>query len=142
MSLRSCALSSIVTSLLLLALVGFLSAQATDKPAADTPPAPAAESKPGETPAVPPMLKENTRLIDRTGRILSLSADLGVGTIPRSVFQPSGELGYYILLENKLLEKVEAQTRHGERDVKISGTVSEYRGQNFLLLTRVYVSQK
>ena len=137
MSLRSC-----VICLMLLALVGLVAAQATDKPATDTPVAPAAETKPGEAPTPPPMLKENTRLIDRTGRILSLSADLGVGTIPRSVFQPSGELGYYILLENKLLEKVEAQTRHGERDVKISGTVSEYRGQNFLLLTRVYVSQK
>ena len=85
------------------------------------------------------LLRENTRLIDRTGRILCLRDDLGIGNVQRSVFQPKGELGYFILLENAFLEKLEAQTRHGERDVKISGTVTEYRGTNYLLLTRVFV---
>lgn len=125
-------------SVVLVSLVGFLWAQAADQPPVEPPANPEAPAKTPE-PAPPPLLHENTRLIDRTGRILTLSDDLGVGAVPRSVFQPNGELGYFILLENKYLEKIENQTRHGERDVKVSGTVTEYRGQNFLLLTRVFV---
>lgn len=85
------------------------------------------------------LLRENTRLIDREGRILCLKCDLNTGTVHRSVFQPRDGQGYLVLLENKYLEKVEDETRHGERDVMVSGTVTEYRGQNFLLLTRVFV---
>jgi len=124
----------VLAVLCLLALVTFLGAQ--DRPAPAEPAAPDAKPAPDKAPV---LLKENTRLIDRTGRILCLRDDLGVGTVPRSVFQPNGELGYFILLENAELQKLEDQTRHGEREVRISGTVTEYRGQNFLLLTRVFV---
>ncbi len=103
-------------------------------------PPPKAKTEIPRTDAV--LLRENTRLIDRTGRILCLRDDLDTGNVVRSVFQPKGDLGYFILLENKYLEKIETHTRHGERDVKVSGTVTEYRGQNFLLLTRVFVRRK
>ncbi len=127
-----------VLVLVAVSLSGLLWAQAPSKSEAGKPAAPEA-ANPEQPQIGDVLLRENTRLIDRTGRILCLKDDLGIGNVHRSVFQPMGELGYFILLENSFLEKVEAQTRHGERDVKISGTVTEYRGRNYLLLTRVFV---
>lgn len=128
-------------------LAGLLRAQVQELPEkppetkeAPPPPPPEAKTEIPRTDAV--LLRENTRLIDRTGQILCLRDDLDTGNVARSVFQPKGDLGYFILLENKYLEKIETHTRHGERDVKVSGTVTEYRGQNFLLLTRVFVRRK
>lgn len=137
MTLRQSSRSlSVILAVLVLGTVGvsgLLWAQAEQEPAEDQ----VTEPQAPRTKAV--LLRENTRLIDRTGRILCLRDDLNVGNVARSVFQPRGELGYFILLENKYLETLEAQTRHGERDVKVSGTVTEYRGKNYLLLTRVFV---
>ena len=127
-----------VLVLVVAGLSGLLWAQASAQPESDKPAAPEA-AKPEQPRIGDVLLRENTRLIDRTGRILCLRDDLGIGNVARSVFQPKGELGHFILLENGFLEKLEAQTRHGERDVKISGTVTEYRGRNYLLLTRVFV---
>ena len=126
------AISSVTFTLLLLLLAGFIAAE--DEPQVLPQEAPKEAVK---TDA--PLIRENTRLIDRTGVILCLRDDLGIGNVPRSVFRLKGDLGYFILMENTFLEKVEDQTRHGEREVRISGTVTEYRGQNYLLLTRVFL---
>jgi hypothetical protein len=81
-----------------------------------------------------PLLKENTRLVDVEGLVLDLVDDLKVGSVHRAVFQPRDGLGYYILLENNMLEKLLRQTAHGERPVKIRGTITVFRAQNYLLL--------
>ena len=92
----------------------------------------------GATSPVPlpraPLLKENSRLIDVEGLILDMKDDLKKGSVHRAVFQPKDGLGYFILLENELLEKTLAQTSHGERPVKVRGTITTFRKGNYLLL--------
>ena len=91
---------------------------------------------PGGTVPLPkaPLLKENSRLIDHEGIILDMKDDLKVGPAHRWVFQPKDGLGYLILLENSLLEKTLAETAHGERPVRVRGTITVFQGKNYLLL--------
>jgi len=91
---------------------------------------------PGGVVAIPraPVLKENTRLVDVEGLILDMKDDLKVSVVSRAAFQPKDGLGYFILLENELLEKTLTQTAHGERPVRVRGTVTRFRGRNYLQL--------
>ncbi len=117
-----------------LLVVGLLGCVLPEEPSAPTP-APTAEP-------VGPLLKpallypESHRLIDRVGRVVDLKTDLGVGRENRSVFVPQTGEGYFVLLENAALGELEEYTRHGEKLVKVSGTVTVYDGRNYFLLTR------
>ena len=107
----------------------------------EEPSAPTATPTPRAGP-VGPLLKpaflypEPHRLIDRVGKVVDLKTDLGVGRESRSVFVPRTGEGYFVLLENAALGELEEHTRHGEKLVKVSGTVTVYDGRNYLLLTR------
>jgi len=79
---------------------------------------------------------ERYREWERIGKVVDLGADLGVGQSHRSVFVPQDGQGYFILLENSQLEELEKYTRHGEKLVKVSGTVTLYDGRNYLLISR------
>ncbi|HUW57455.1 MAG TPA: hypothetical protein VMZ92_12530 [Planctomycetota bacterium] len=91
---------------------------------------------PGGTVPLPqaPLLKENSRLIDVEGLIVDLKDDLHASPVPRAVFQPKDGLGYFILLENMLLEKTLKETAHGERAVRVRGTITQFRKKNYLML--------
>jgi len=92
--------------------------------------------------ALGPLLKpvavypERYRVVEWVGKVVDLATDLGVGQEHRSVFIPQTGQGYFILLENVVLEQLEKHTRHGEQLVKLSGTVTAYDGRNYLLLSR------
>ncbi len=103
-----------------------------------------APKSPGGSIVLPraPLLKENTRLIDIEGLILDLKADLKVGDVSRAVFQPKDGLGYFILLENTLLQKTLAVTAHGERPVRVRGTITVFNGRNYLMLDYAAVKQE
>lgn len=79
---------------------------------------------------------EKYRVIEWLGKVVDLKADLGVGQEHRSVFIPQTGEGYFVLLENAALEDLEKYTRHGEKVVKVTGTVTLYEGRNHLLLDR------
>jgi hypothetical protein len=103
----------------------------------------AATAEEEAVPAVPPrgvpvprapLLKENSRLIDVEGVILDMKDDLKTSAVHRAIFQPRDQAGYLILLENALLEKTLQETAHGERPVKVRGTVTVFQAKNYLLL--------
>jgi hypothetical protein len=79
---------------------------------------------------------ERAVIIEQVGKVVALKTDLGVGEEDRAVFVPVTGTGYFILLENALLEDLQKYTRHGEELVKVSGTVTLYQGRNYLLLSR------
>lgn len=99
---------------------------------------------PGGTVPLPraPLLRENSRLIDVEGLILDMKDDLRAGPVHRAVFQPKDGLGYFILLENTLLQKTLAETAHGERPVRVRGTITLFQGKNYLLLDWAAVKQE
>ena len=151
----------LISSALVLALLagaGTLMLFAQDEPKNETPtetpketPKETPTEPPGETPRSPggtiplpraALLRENTRLIDVEGLILDLKDDLKTSPVSRAVFQPKDGLGYFILLENALLEKTLAETAHGERPVKVRGTISLFRGKNYLQLDYAAVKQE
>ena len=82
------------------------------------------------------LLPEESRLIDRVGRLFT-SKDLGMEGPERLVFVLKAGGEKFTVLENLNLERLETAGRHGEREVTISGTITVYRGKNYLLLTRV-----
>ena len=111
-------------------------AKAPEEAAKDAPKKPVEPRSPGGTVPIPraPVLKENTRLVDVEGLVLDMKDDLKVSLVHRAAFQPKDGLGYFILLENELLEKTLAQTAHGERPVRVRGTITVFRGRNYLQL--------
>jgi hypothetical protein len=132
---RLLALFILAAGLTIATTVG-LGAFAQDEPAKPAPP-------PDKVPMpAAPLLKENSRLIDVEGLILDLKDDLKIGEVNRPVFQPKDGLGYLILLENTLLEKVIGETAHGERPVKVRGTVTLFREKNYLLLDAAAVKRE
>ena len=101
-------------------------------------PAPPATTKEALAPLLKPIAvyPEKARVVEEVGKVVALATDLGVGDEDRSVFVPQTGTGYFILLENALLEDLQKYTRHGEELVKVSGTVTLYQGRNYLLLSR------
>jgi hypothetical protein len=77
--------------------------------------------------------REGTRLIEVSGRF-DLAGD-------RVTFLPVNEREHYKLLENLALERVgqvlsESRARH---EWTVSGTLTEYRGSNYLLLQKAVI---
>jgi hypothetical protein len=85
------------------------------------------------------LLREDARFINVKGRIMDVRHDLKQSDHSRSAFVPKNYPGFFPLLENRKLEEIEEITRHGEKEVIVSGTVTVYRGKNYLLLTRFSV---
>jgi hypothetical protein len=82
-------------------------------------------------------LREGTRLIDVTGMLVSAGPD-------NVTFSPDGSRDSYRLLENLQLQRV-SQVLDENRDPRkwvISGLITEYRGANYLLLTKAVVQQQ
>lgn len=101
-------------------------------------PAPAPTTRQAIAPLLKPMTlyPEKSVVIEEVGKVVALKTDLGVGEVDRPVFVPQAGTGYFVLLENALLEDLEKYTRHGEELVKVSGTVTLYQGRDYLLLSR------
>jgi len=89
---------------------------------------------------------ENTRLVERKGRIVIYEMDvLGEREYKpyfRSAFVGSTDKDTFILLENRILEKLEKVAGRGKLPVEVTGTLYEYKGLNYLLLTRASVATK
>lgn len=102
-----------------------------------------AESQDVPTATGRPLVREGTPLLDRVGR-LTLSAD---GKSFQVAFESDGR-GLteppMILLPNRHLMQLENRVRTSYRDLKISvsGEVTEYRGKNYLLLSRWGIVQE
>ena len=97
--------------------------------------------------AIPPrepenLLPEQARLVDREGTILRKA--VGTTGAIRTVFRSADEKLELVLLENRYLEALENATDFGKKSarLRISGTVTVYRGVNYLLLTRVEIKQR
>ncbi len=83
------------------------------------------------------VVPEDSRLIDRAGRVHSLKDYLPASEADRPLFVLKAGGDTYIILENQNLEHIERAGRRGQREVAISGTLTVYRGKNYLLLTRI-----
>jgi len=97
------------------------------------------------TPETPKRIyPEATRLIDRKGRVVIYEMDvLGEQTYKpwfRSAFVGDTDKDVFILLENRILEKLEKVAGRGRLPVEVTGTLSEYKGRNYLLLSRASVA--
>jgi hypothetical protein len=89
---------------------------------------PLGQNKPAER------LRENTRLVDVTGTFQATGGD--------SVsFSPSGNKDSLRVLENLALERISRtlDENRGSRQWVVSGTVTEYRGNNYLLVTKAVI---
>jgi hypothetical protein len=96
----------------------------------DAPTMPGSPEKQGER------LREGTRLIDASGSFQ------GVGD--RIVFSPKGSKESYRILENLALQRI-SQTLEdvrGQRQCLVSGTITEFRGANYLLVTKYLLVNK
>ena len=97
----------------------------TSSPAASKP----AAASPAER------LREGTRLVDCAGRFQF------AGEGDRVAFFPSDSKESYRVLENLALERVSgklAESR-GKPEWIVSGTLTEFRGSNYLLMTKVLI---
>jgi hypothetical protein len=86
---------------------------------------PTASGKPAER------LREGTRLVDVPGSFASIGAD-------RVTFSPAGGKDAYRVLENLALQRVgqSLEENQGLRQWIVSGIITEYRGSNYLLVTK------
>lgn len=91
---------------------------------------------PGATEKQGERLREGTRLLDASGSFQ------GVGD--RIVFSPKGSKESYRILENLALQRI-SQTLEdvrGQRQCLVSGTITEFRGANYLLVTKYLLVNK
>jgi hypothetical protein len=74
--------------------------------------------------------REGTKLIEQVGTFEFLG--------DRAAFLPSGAKESYRVLENLALERVSRQTidTRGQQEWTISGTLTEFKGANYLLITK------
>ena len=85
------------------------------------------------------VLPEDTRMIDQQGLLVVVEMkDRRSGeTSRRLAFEPRASGGPFILLENSKLEKIEKEAPVGSGiEIRVSGTLTKYKGRNYLLLTR------
>ncbi len=87
------------------------------------------------------LLPEYARLVDREGTVLRKAVGPEGGI--RTVFRSADEKLELVLLENRYLEALENATDYCRKAAKlrVSGTITVYRGVNYLLLTRVQIKQ-
>jgi hypothetical protein len=104
-------------------------------PSATDTPSPAAapangQNKPNER------LRENTRLVDVAGTFQAIGGD-------SVAFQPSGGKDSLRVLENLALERI-SRSLEDNRGSKwtVSGLVTEFRGSNYLLVTKAVTQQQ
>jgi hypothetical protein len=110
-----------------------LTSGAPANPPSDMPP-PAATSQPAKSAE---RLRENTRLVDVTGVFQSVGAD-------SVTFSPTGSKEAYRLLQNLALERLSRtlEENRGSRPGMASGIITEFRGSNYLLITKaIFQSQ-
>jgi hypothetical protein len=90
----------------------------------------------------PPLVREGTPLLDRVGRLTPIAQ----GQMLEFTLESDGS-GMteppLVLLPNRKLMQLEDRVKTSYRDLKISisGEVTEYRGRNYLLLSRWSVVQ-
>jgi hypothetical protein len=102
-------------------------------PAAANAPLPAATSNGANKPTE--RLRENTRLVDVVGTFQAIGGD-------SVAFQPSGGKDSLRVLENLALERISRSLEDNRGSTWIvSGLVTEFRGSNYLLVTK-FVSQQ
>jgi hypothetical protein len=79
-------------------------------------------------------LREGTRLNDVHGAFVALGAD-------SVTFAPTGGKDAYRVLENLALQRVSQQLdeNRGPRQWIVSGLITEFRGSNYLLVTKAVV---
>ena len=107
------------------------SAPGGDPPSAHPPTAVEGQPDPGEEqPKLPVRLREGMVWTDRTGHFQSV--DL------RFVFRCTEDERSYTVLENLALERVARAIGDSSEDLRwsVSGVVTEFNGQNYLLVTR------
>ena len=87
------------------------------------------------------LLPEYARVVDREGVVVRKAVGPEGGI--RTVFRSADEKLELVLLENRYLEALENATDYGRKGarLRLSGTVTVYRGVNYLLLTRVQIKQ-
>ena len=73
-------------------------------------------------------LREGMKLVDQVGELREAGGVVG--------FYPDGETHSLQLLENLALERVSRDLDQTHRKWSVSGTVTEYKGGNYLLLHR------
>jgi hypothetical protein len=85
-------------------------------------------SKPAER------LREGTKLIDETGTFQSVG--------DRVSFIPGGDKDSYRVLENLALQRISAALDEGRgpRQWVVSGTITEFKGSNYLLVTKASIN--
>ena len=81
-------------------------------------------------------LRENTRLVDIAGTFQAIGGD-------SVAFQPAGGKESLRVLENLALERI-SRSLEDNRGSKwtVSGLVTEYRGSNYLLVTKAVTQQQ
>jgi hypothetical protein len=79
-------------------------------------------------------LREGTRLFDVAGTFVSIGTD-------SVTFSPAGSKDSYRVLENLNLQRISQQLdeNRGTRQWVVSGLITEYRGANYLLVTKAVV---
>jgi hypothetical protein len=111
-----------------------LAAQNGSPAVEDAPPPPAANThadSAGPATRSAERLREGTRLVDVPGTFATLGAD-------RVSFSPDGGKESYRLLQNLALERISRmlEEQRGPKLWTVSGTITEYKGANFLLVTK------
>lgn len=79
-------------------------------------------------------LREGKRLVNRIGELRETGG--------RIAFYPDGETHSLQLLENLALERVSHDLDQQHRKWSVTGTVTEYRGGNYLLLDRAVLKAR
>lgn len=104
---------------------------ATSEPTATATPAPApGNAKPSER------IREGTRLTDVTGTFQSIGNE-------NVSFSPSGSKDSFRVLENLALERISRtlDENRGPQKWIVSGLITEYRGSNYLLVTKAVIEK-
>jgi hypothetical protein len=139
-SIKTCrATTRILAAASLAVLVLSLSVFAGEPDSTQSPeyrPAPGAPAASGQASGTKPTerLREGTRLIDVPGSFVSLGPD-------SVTFAPTGGKDAYRVLENLALQRVclQLDDNRGPRQWVVSGLITEFRGSNYLLVTKAVV---
>lgn len=79
-------------------------------------------------------VREGSRVVNQLGEF----HDAG----ERIAFYPDGTKKPLLLLENLALERVSRDLEQGTRKWSVTGTITEYRGSNYLLIERALMKQR
>jgi hypothetical protein len=79
-------------------------------------------------------LREGTKLTEITGSFVAVGTD-------SITFSPAGSKDSYRVLENLNLQRISQQldANRGQRQWIVSGLITEFRGANYLLVTKAVV---